>query len=361
MSTFTPSADSLRWPRRLALALGVVTLALITVGGMVTTHKAGMAVEDWPGTFGWNMFAYPIDRWLFGPFQLMIEHSHRLLGSLAGMTSIALLLTTFGKNVPKWAKWGAVGLLLLVIFQGLLGGLRVRLDARKVALLHGCVGPTFFACAIAFATACSKSFQSASHPSAERASASPRRTGFTAAAMTLLALVWAQLVLGAHLRHPLDDGSPRVFQLFVVFHILVAVAVYLQSWMVHGQAKAITSVSPSPINSPRGWSWVLVALTTSQLLLGLSTWVVKYGFPPALHWIPYAAQFQVTARDGASAAIVTGHVVVGASILAVSASLATWGGLLVSQPVPSANGSTSTEPSQNNSPGHSNLAMGGAA
>lgn len=360
MSTLSPPADSLRWPRRFALALGVVTLALITVGGMVTTHKAGMAVEDWPGTFGWNMFAYPIDRWLFGPFQLMIEHSHRLLGSLAGITAIALLLTTFGKNVPKWAKWGAVGLLLLVIFQGLLGGLRVRLDARKVALLHGCVGPTFFACAIAYATACSKSFQTASCRLMDQDVASSRRSGFTAAAMTLLALVWAQLVLGAHLRHPLDDGSPRVFQLFVVFHILVAIAVYLQSWMVHGHAKRVASVSPSSINSPRGWSWVLVGLTTTQLLLGVSTWVVKYGFPPALHWIPYAAQFQVTARDGASAAIVTGHVVVGASILAVSASLATWGGLLVAAPVTSASPSKSIETTESNSH-QSSLAMGGAA
>jgi cytochrome c oxidase assembly protein subunit 15 len=360
MSTLTPSADSLRWPRRLALALGVVTLALITVGGMVTTHKAGMAVEDWPGTFGWNMFAYPIDRWLFGPFQLMIEHSHRLLGSLAGLVSIALLITTLGKDIPRWVKWAAVGLLLLVIFQGLLGGLRVRLDARKVALLHGCVGPTFFACAIAFATACSKSFQNAYRESMQKEEASSRRSTFTAAAMTLLALVWAQLVLGAHLRHPLDDGSPRVFQLFVVFHILVAVAVYLQSWMVHGQAKSVTSVSPSSFNSPRGWSLMLVVLTSSQLLLGVSTWVVKYGFPPAMHWIPYAAQFQVTARDGASAAIVTGHVVVGASILAVSASLATWGGLLVAQPVASAMTSTPKKPDSSSSE-RSNLAMGGAA
>ncbi|MEO8269758.1 MAG: cytochrome oxidase assembly protein, partial [Aureliella sp.] len=62
----------------LAVALTIAVFPLIWVGGLVTTYDAGMAVPDWPGTYGWNMFAYPASTWLFGPFDLLVEHSHRL-------------------------------------------------------------------------------------------------------------------------------------------------------------------------------------------------------------------------------------------------------------------------------------------
>ena len=61
-------------PYRIALLLTAVVFPLIWVGGLVTTTDAGMAVPDWPNTYGYNMFSYPIESWLFGPFDLMVEH-----------------------------------------------------------------------------------------------------------------------------------------------------------------------------------------------------------------------------------------------------------------------------------------------
>src|SRR6187401_2379732 len=82
------------WPHRLAVALALITFPLIWVGGLVTTYDAGMAVPDWPNTFGYNLLLYPWQTWLGGPWDLFIEHGHRLLGMAAGLLAIALVATT---------------------------------------------------------------------------------------------------------------------------------------------------------------------------------------------------------------------------------------------------------------------------
>src|SRR5688572_15962597 len=93
---------SYRWPHRLALLSAVVIFPLIWVGGLVTSYDAGMAVPDWPGTYGYNLFLYPWTTWFFGPFDLFIEHGHRLLGALAGMLMIALVAATALSKCPRW-------------------------------------------------------------------------------------------------------------------------------------------------------------------------------------------------------------------------------------------------------------------
>jgi cytochrome c oxidase assembly protein subunit 15 len=63
---------------RLTVLIVCLVWPLIWVGGLVTTYDAGMSVPDWPGTYGYNLFLYPYETWLFGPFDLFIEHGHRL-------------------------------------------------------------------------------------------------------------------------------------------------------------------------------------------------------------------------------------------------------------------------------------------
>src|SRR5688572_14656164 len=133
------------WPHRLAVTLALVTFPLIWVGGLVTTYDAGMAVPAWPGTYGYNLLAYPWTTWIAGPLDLFIEHGHRLLGAATGLISIALTIVVFRSDERPWLRWAAVGAVALVIAQGALGGARVLFDVRLVALIHGCVGPLFFA------------------------------------------------------------------------------------------------------------------------------------------------------------------------------------------------------------------------
>lgn len=112
------------------------TLLLIFMGGLVTSHGAGMSVPDWPNSYGYNMFTFPPSMWIGGIFY---EHTHRLMGTVVGMLSIALVVIAFKVESRRWVQWLAVGILVAVIVQGVLGGLRVVLVELGLAVIHGCV------------------------------------------------------------------------------------------------------------------------------------------------------------------------------------------------------------------------------
>ena len=63
------------------------TFLLVVAGGLVTSNEAGLAVVDWPNSFGYNMFLYPLAKMTGG---IYYEHAHRLYGSLVGLTTIVL-------------------------------------------------------------------------------------------------------------------------------------------------------------------------------------------------------------------------------------------------------------------------------
>ncbi|MGB8804724.1 MAG: hypothetical protein WCC93_07355, partial [Chthoniobacterales bacterium] len=69
---------SVTWLNRFAWLSAVATLLLICSGGMVTSKGVGLAVPDWPTTFGYNMFLFPVSKWIGGVF---FEHTHRLIAS----------------------------------------------------------------------------------------------------------------------------------------------------------------------------------------------------------------------------------------------------------------------------------------
>src|SRR5438874_12260522 len=78
-----------RGPHWFALLATAFTWPLIFVGGLVTTYRVGMAVPDWPTTFGMNMFLYRFWEAAWGVF---IEHGHRLYGAAVGLATIVLMV-----------------------------------------------------------------------------------------------------------------------------------------------------------------------------------------------------------------------------------------------------------------------------
>src|SRR2546428_6598667 len=82
-----PSAISTRWLNRFAWLTCVAALLLICSGGMVTSKNVGLAVPDWPTTFGYNMILFPVSKWVGG---ILFEHTHRLMGSLVRFLTIIL-------------------------------------------------------------------------------------------------------------------------------------------------------------------------------------------------------------------------------------------------------------------------------
>src|SRR5918994_1730500 len=116
--------DVSAWPHRLAVALACATCPLLFIGGLVTSKGAGLAVPDWPTSFGYNMFLYPWSKMIGDIFY---EHSHRLIAAAVGLLTIAVTLTFWLKERRQWLRWLGVAALLLVIVQGVIGGLRVVL------------------------------------------------------------------------------------------------------------------------------------------------------------------------------------------------------------------------------------------
>ena len=130
----------------MAVLAAVFTLPLLFVGGSVTTYRVGMAVPDWPTTFGINMFLY--DFWN-APFGVQVEHAHRLYGAAVGLTTVGLTVWLFCFEPRRWMKGLGVLALVAVIGQGILGGTRVTQVSTFLAAVHGCTGQAFFALMVA--------------------------------------------------------------------------------------------------------------------------------------------------------------------------------------------------------------------
>ena len=136
----------MRLAHRLAVLTAAATCVLIVFGGLVTNTGAALAVPDWPTTFGHNMFLFPWSGMVGGVFY---EHSHRLLGALVGLLTLALALALWGRG----GRLRALGLLAVaaVVLQGVIGGLRVVLLTDALAMVHGPLAQAFFALVVAIA------------------------------------------------------------------------------------------------------------------------------------------------------------------------------------------------------------------
>src|SRR2546426_3853508 len=100
------------WLHRLAVFTAMATLALIGVGGLVTSHGAGMAVRDWPNTYGYNMFWFPVSKWVGGIFY---EHTHRLTAAFVGFLTTVLAVWMWVRETQARTRWLGVGAFLSVI------------------------------------------------------------------------------------------------------------------------------------------------------------------------------------------------------------------------------------------------------
>lgn len=306
------------WPHRFAIALVCATFPMIWIGGLVTTYGAGMAVPDWPNTYGYNLFLYPWETWIFGPWKLFIEHGHRLLGTLVGMISIALVVSSWWTRARASVRWLSLAALAGVIAQGALGGLRVIEDATQLARIHGCVGPAFFAFAAALATITSVGWQT-TEPVAR-----PEIARIERLAILTTLLAYAQLVLGSQLRHLTTSARAGDFRTVLVFHLIVAAALVAHIAMLAVRVHRAPG-KPAWLSRP---ALGLLGLVLVQLVLGAGAWVAKYGWPAWLSDYAFAAAHVVGAETRQQALLVTAHVATGSLILAVSLLVAVRSGRL---------------------------------
>ena len=232
------------WLQRYAVFTALATFVLVCVGGLVTSHGAGLAVPDWPYSCGYNMFFFPISKWVGGVF---FEHTHRLTASLVGFLTTILAFWLFGykarpllrwiggifiasgaglcllfpthaaENIllsgiglaglvagfywpkcepsPKWLRVLGVAAFVAVVAQGVLGGLRVTELKDELGIFHATLAQLFFLliCSIAL-------FQSnfwRRLPAQAEEDSHHFRLFFT----VITGLILTQLILGATMRH----------------------------------------------------------------------------------------------------------------------------------------------------------------
>ena len=303
-----------------AVLNAVTTFLLIGLGGLVTSHEAGMSVPDWPTTYGYNMFVFPLDKWVGGVFY---EHSHRLLASAVGLLTTILAVWLWLKDSRKWIHWLGITAFLLVIVQGILGGLRVRWMLDWLGVPHGAVAQAFLVLCCAIALFTSRWWLKSE---TEKQISVPR--GLRSHVLYVTILIFVQLLIAATMRHqhaglaindfplahgqlwpattpeaivdynahrpPGTIGNPiTAFQVTLqMIHRLVAYAIFLGSAAAAmlarkklGGADALTKLA---------WFW----LALIALQIGLGAWTI---------WSNKAAD------------VTTLHVMVGASALLVGA------------------------------------------
>jgi cytochrome c oxidase assembly protein subunit 15 len=321
------------------------TFPLIWMGGFVTTYRAGMAVPDWPSTFGYNMFLYPVESWL-KVFDVFLEHSHRLIAASVGMLTIGLAVALWLGDHRRWIRWLGLIAVVGVSSQGVLGGLRVWFDERLLAKIHGCTAPLFFALTASLVTLTSGAWRTWA---AGGETPPPSRHGRGAGGEGRLALavaiaVYVQIVAGAQLRHLTPHEQTFWFALWVWIHVIVAGLLLLGSvWIAirpragwHAQSLRWawlrpSTRSPRPSQSLRAChprlvrrARLLAGLMLLQLVLGAATWLTNYGVPVWFSEYVWELDYTVVASGAWQAVLTTAHVAVASLVLVTAISLALW-------------------------------------
>jgi cytochrome c oxidase assembly protein subunit 15 len=164
------------------------TFALIFIGAMVTSKDAGLAVPDWPLSYG----SLNPPGWIHIE-NVRLEHGHRLFASLVGILTTVLAVWIWKSRQPRSLKMLGLAAFIAVVFQGVLGGLRVTHLSTVLAIVHGCVAQAFLCLLITLAVLLAPT---------RSVTGLPQNAGvIRSTAWCMVAVVYCQLIVGAVMRH----------------------------------------------------------------------------------------------------------------------------------------------------------------
>ncbi len=180
------------WLHRYAKLVSAATVILIVAGGLVTSTGSGLAVPDWPTSYGWNMFTFPMKHMVGGIFY---EHGHRLIASGVGFLTIILAFWIWKAEPRRWMRVIGFTALAAVCVQGLLGGITVLYFLpTPVSTAHAGLAQIFFCLTVAIALFTSKGW---THPRRDPVDDRLLRL----VATTTTGFIYFQIVVGATMRH----------------------------------------------------------------------------------------------------------------------------------------------------------------
>jgi cytochrome c oxidase assembly protein subunit 15 len=256
-----PLTQEMRWRHRFSLLTACTTVALMAWGAFVTSIDAGLAVPDWPTSFNsYDPFNPWPAWWTLTP--VLAEHGHRLLGALVGLFTLTLAVWTWRRDPRGWMRKLGLAALLLVIVQGVLGGLRVVWISLDLAVVHACMAQLFFSTIVAMAL-----FTSPGWLRAESIPPADAHGGRLVRLVLLTALVlYGQIILGALLRHPGTGIDPAL----AAFH--TAGAFVVTGCVVGTVAYIRVLFARLPLLSRA--SWLMLGALVVQVLLGITAYFV---------------------------------------------------------------------------------------
>jgi cytochrome c oxidase assembly protein subunit 15 len=263
-----------------ALVNAFTIFLLLVTGGLVTGLEAGLAVPDWPNSFGHNMLLYPVSQMKGG---IYYEHAHRLFGMLVGLTTFTMAALCWRHESRGWVRWLATCMLLLVCVQGLMGGLRVTgtptleqdpsllRPSTVLAIAHGVFGQFVFAVVASLAA-----FTSARWISGEAALPVARGDSLRVLPAIAPCVLLVQLFLGAAYRHlqiaPTEAGGRILHPVWAMhghlgFAVVALIVVLLAASRLSGAAR--TDARLSPLGRCGAAMAIVVAI---QVGLGFIAW-----------------------------------------------------------------------------------------
>ena len=179
------------WHHRYAKLVAACTVLLIAAGASVTSTDSGLSVPDWPTTYGWNMFAFPLSKMVGG---IRYEHTHRLIASTVGFLTIILAVWTWRVESRRWVRWLGVACLGAVVLQGVLGGITVLFFLPPaVSIGHAGLAQVFLCLTVTLALVTS--------PGWKAATAAVDDPMLRRLATATTALIYTQILIGATMRH----------------------------------------------------------------------------------------------------------------------------------------------------------------
>ncbi len=311
--TNAPALDPGVWLARFAVVVVVAFFPLLAVGGAVTGTESGMSVPD--GVTSYGAFSALLPMSIMSHPRIFLEHTHRLFGTLLGLTTITLALFAFARERRLAPRIYAAVLLVLVVIQGVFGALRVGESIHALAVVHG----VFAQMVLAFAavTACKLSNLDR-HPPAtydpETAAVSKKTERMTHIAAWVLLI---QLIFGAMARHSENSTHAVIshagFSIVVVAAVVVAAAFLLKADRVSETGRLLRRIGRA----------LLIVVFVQFLLGGLTLWQV--GMSGQTRPIPTADQLDTApAIDVTEALITTAHQTTGAGLFALVAVSVFW-------------------------------------
>jgi cytochrome c oxidase assembly protein subunit 15 len=289
---------------------------------MVTSKNVGLAVPDWPTTFGYNMFLFPVSRWVGG---ILFEHTHRLMGSLVGFLTIILAVWLWLCEDRRWVRNLGVIAVIGVILQGILGGLRVTMMKDQIGIFHACVAQAFLALLVFIALVTTQIWHSLTGRLVDSQKLSPIKT----LAVAITVAIYVQLALGATMRHQHRDLAILDFPTANGAWIPNTSAIALAKINARRDSRALSEVTAFQIWLQMVHRFLALILATAIIAFCVSAWREAQNFAVlkrlSAFWVALVfCQIALGAWviwSNKAADIATAHVALGAVMLCFGVSI----------------------------------------